>query len=140
MVSPNASLAAIEDKLLYPDDHLIWCSKLDSGPHRGHQLPGGANIQFSQKLHEIERIWAPRGSASLAPPRSAFVVVPHILENCISCTATTFLLEFFFEMHKNDNTGAKDLCMGIVQNKFDIYFGMRPVAKFYLRNISLDFC
>ena len=22
----------MEDKLLYPDDHLIWCSKLDSGP------------------------------------------------------------------------------------------------------------
>ena len=21
-----------EDKLLYPDDHLIWCSKMDSGP------------------------------------------------------------------------------------------------------------
>ena len=21
-----------EDKLLYPDDHLIWCSKVDSGP------------------------------------------------------------------------------------------------------------
>ena len=26
-------LASIkEDKLLYPDDHLIWCSKVDSGP------------------------------------------------------------------------------------------------------------
>ena len=23
----------MEDKLLYPDDHLIWCSKVDSGPH-----------------------------------------------------------------------------------------------------------
>ena len=22
----------MEDKLLYPDDHLIWCSKVDSGP------------------------------------------------------------------------------------------------------------
>ena len=22
-----------EDKLLYPDDHLIWCSKVHSGPH-----------------------------------------------------------------------------------------------------------
>ena len=22
----------LEDKLLYPDDHLIWCSKVDSGP------------------------------------------------------------------------------------------------------------
>ena len=21
-----------EDKLLYPDDHLIWCSKVDPGP------------------------------------------------------------------------------------------------------------
>ena len=21
-----------EDKLLYPDDHLLWCSKVDSGP------------------------------------------------------------------------------------------------------------
>ena len=23
-----------EDKLLYPDDHLTWCSKVDSGPRR----------------------------------------------------------------------------------------------------------
>ena len=37
MVSPNASLAAIEDKLLYLDDHLIWCSKVDSGPRTGRQ-------------------------------------------------------------------------------------------------------
>ena len=22
----------MEDKLLYPDDHLVWCSKVDSGP------------------------------------------------------------------------------------------------------------
>ena len=40
---------------------------------RGHQLSrGGATYnfaKFSQKLHEIERIWAPRGEgASLAPP------------------------------------------------------------------------
>ena len=25
-----------EDKLLYPDDHLIWCSKVDSGPRTFH--------------------------------------------------------------------------------------------------------
>ena len=31
MVSPNASQYK-EDKLLHPDDHLIWCSKVDSGP------------------------------------------------------------------------------------------------------------
>ena len=31
MVSPNAGLCK-EDKLLYQDDHLIWCSKVDSGP------------------------------------------------------------------------------------------------------------
>ena len=23
-----------EDKLLYPDDHLIWCSNVDSGPRK----------------------------------------------------------------------------------------------------------
>ena len=42
-------------------------------PRRGRQLPRGAPTydfaKFSQKLHEIERIWAPRGGrASLAPP------------------------------------------------------------------------
>ena len=41
-------------------------------PRRGRQLPGGAPTYnfaiFSQKLHEIERIWAPGGRASLAPP------------------------------------------------------------------------
>ena len=31
MVSPNAGPGK-EDKLLHPDDHLIWCSKVDSGP------------------------------------------------------------------------------------------------------------
>ena len=31
MVSPNAS-SHKEDKLLYPDDPLIWCPKVDSGP------------------------------------------------------------------------------------------------------------
>ena len=35
MVSPNASPHK-EDKLLHPDDHLIWCSKVDSGPHTSH--------------------------------------------------------------------------------------------------------
>ena len=44
-------------------------------PRRGRQLPGGANIRFCQifpKLHEIERIWAPRGACiPHAPLRSA---------------------------------------------------------------------
>ena len=32
-------LASIkEDKLLYPDDHLIWCSKVDSGPRTRDSL------------------------------------------------------------------------------------------------------
>ena len=31
MVSANAGPGK-EDKLLHPDDHLIWCSKVDSGP------------------------------------------------------------------------------------------------------------
>ena len=31
MVSPNVSLHK-EDKLLYPDHHLIWYAKVDSGP------------------------------------------------------------------------------------------------------------
>ena len=39
----------------------------------GANSPGGGAptydfAKFSQKLHEIERIWAPRGGASLAPP------------------------------------------------------------------------
>ena len=34
MVSPNAGPGK-EDKLLHPDDHLIWCSKVDSGPRSG---------------------------------------------------------------------------------------------------------
>ena len=33
MVSPNAGPGK-EDRLLHPDDHLIWCSKVDSGPHK----------------------------------------------------------------------------------------------------------
>ena len=46
----------------------------------GANSPGGAPTydfaKFFQKLHEIERIWAPRGGgASLAPPlRSATVI------------------------------------------------------------------
>ena len=33
----------MEDKLLYPDDHLIWCSKVDSGP-RSVPGPGGVYL------------------------------------------------------------------------------------------------
>ena len=45
---------------------------------RGRQLPGGGGAptynfaKFSQKLHEIERIWVPRGGGRpLRPPKSA---------------------------------------------------------------------
>ena len=41
-------------------------------PRRGRQLPRGAPTydfaKFSQKLHEIERIWPPGRRTSLAPP------------------------------------------------------------------------
>ena len=37
MVSPNAGPGK-EDKLLHPDDHLIWCSKVDSGPRSGFRV------------------------------------------------------------------------------------------------------
>ena len=41
-------------------------------PRRGRQLPRGAPtyefVEFSQKLHEIERIWTRGGGASPAPP------------------------------------------------------------------------
>ena len=41
-------------------------------PEEGAPTPRGAPTYnfaiFSQKLHEIERIWAPGGRASLAPP------------------------------------------------------------------------
>ena len=41
-------------------------------PRRGRRLPGGVPTynfaKFSQKLHEIERIWVPGGHAPLAPP------------------------------------------------------------------------
>ena len=46
-------------------------------PRRGRQLPGGGGAptydfaKFSQKLHEIERIWAPGGRVPRAPLRSA---------------------------------------------------------------------
>ena len=49
-------------------------------PRRGRQLPGGGAptydfAKISQKLHEIERIWTPRGRASLTLPlRSATVI------------------------------------------------------------------
>ena len=40
-------------------------------PRMGRQLPGGPTydfVKFSQKLHEIERIWwTPGGGASLEP-------------------------------------------------------------------------
>ena len=49
-------------------------------PRRGRQLPGGAPTydfaKFSQKLHEIKRIWAPGGGvprAPLDPPLQATV-------------------------------------------------------------------
>ena len=35
-----------EDKLLYPDDHLIWCPKVDSGPRK----PSGFRQSCSMSL------------------------------------------------------------------------------------------
>ena len=46
--------------------------RIQDFPEEGRQLPGGAPTynfaKFSQKLHEIERIWALGGVASLAAP------------------------------------------------------------------------
>ena len=51
--------------------HNQW--RIQDFPEEGAPTPrGGAPTydftKFSQKLHEIERIWAPGGHASLAPP------------------------------------------------------------------------
>ena len=40
-----------EDKLLYPDDHLIWCSKVDSGPCTTYE-----ELMMSAKEAEAEWI------------------------------------------------------------------------------------
>ena len=71
--------------VLYKNDHLIFILEYvlfsvkvavaDPGFPRGGgaNSPGGAPtyefVDFSQKLHEIERIWTPRGGARpLRPP------------------------------------------------------------------------
>ena len=46
MVSPNAGPGK-EDKLLHLDDHLIWCSKVDSGPHTQHAIGQGGVCLWS---------------------------------------------------------------------------------------------
>ena len=38
-----------QDKLLCPDDHLIWCLKLDSGPHRSYYLQMCENFKKNTK-------------------------------------------------------------------------------------------
>ena len=55
-------------------------------PHGGGtNSPGGANIQFCQKfpkkLHEIERIWAPRGGR----PKFYYVDPPLQYYFCVKC-------------------------------------------------------
>ena len=46
--------------------------RIQDFPEEGAPTPRGAPTydfaKFSQKLHEIERIWIPWGRASLAPP------------------------------------------------------------------------
>ena len=54
-----------------PSDNCFqW--RIQDFPEEGAPTPRGAPTynftKFSQKLHEIERIWAPGGRASLAPP------------------------------------------------------------------------
>ena len=49
MVSPNAGPGK-EDKLLHPDDHLIWCSKVDSGPRSLFQFLVQDPISFITAL------------------------------------------------------------------------------------------
>ena len=76
--------SSMEIHLLYSAKKFILlrteCLKTVADP--GFSRGGGANSPgeaptydfaiFSQKLHEMERIWAPRGCASLVPPlRSA---------------------------------------------------------------------
>ena len=60
-------------------------------PRRGRQLPGGAPTydfaKFSQKLHEIERIWTPRGgrASKMLLCRSALLLGSHVLHTlCIA--------------------------------------------------------
>ena len=52
MVSPNASPHK-EDKLLHPDDHLIWCSKVDSGPHRLEKTREGRKVVPNSKMPNL---------------------------------------------------------------------------------------
>ena len=35
-----------EDKLLFPDDHLIWCPKVDSGPRRHDRIQNPVPMQL----------------------------------------------------------------------------------------------
>ena len=59
-------------------------------PRRGCQLPGGAPTyefaKFSQKLHEIERIWTPGGGARVprAPPLDPPMVNYTTLRLCLN--------------------------------------------------------
>ena len=49
-----------------------------NSPRGGGGAPTYHFAKFSQKLHEIERIWAPGGGASLAPPLDPPVLISHI--------------------------------------------------------------
>ena len=58
----------VDSNSVYHDNFAIYIGSSGGSrisPRRGHQLPGGGAPTydfaiFSQKLHEIERIWAPR--------------------------------------------------------------------------------
>ena len=58
------------------DNHENYQWRIQDFPEEGAPTPQGAPtyefVEFSQKLHEIERIWTPRGGAGpCAPLRSA---------------------------------------------------------------------
>ena len=68
MVSPNAGPGK-EDKLLHPDDHLIWCSKVDSGPRKTQKqkIPTKSGVTGSAYLHSMGSM-APGGGGGTPPP------------------------------------------------------------------------
>ena len=53
-------LASIkEDKLLSPDDHLIWCSKVDSGPRTMHGMHRVSLVPYQNMFQILQKYFTP---------------------------------------------------------------------------------
>ena len=108
MVSPNASLAAIEDKLLYPDDHLIWCSKLDSGPRKTvrSQTPQGFGMNSFMRVTQIHIL----NAWQYASHRSPYSIYWHVW----SKKQLLNILTNRQDVHKEFRTLTMQMCCWIV--------------------------